>query len=283
MDPVHRFFRPALRRPRAIVALEGWSDACEAASGAASYLVGQHDAEPFAVIDPEEFFDFQSRRPVIDVDDGGTRSLSWPSTNFYGLERPEWSQDLIVVTGEEPGLRWKTFAREVVRILEDSGVEQVVTLGAFIGQVPHTLPVPIIGVATDPELIVAHDLLTSNYEGPTSLLSVILEACREVGMPAVSLWAAAPHYLAANSNPRVMLSLLEKASDLLAIEVDSAELRQVTLEFEERVDEAMESSEDLTAYIARLEENAGSDGTLVGEQASDQLIADIETFLRSQP
>ncbi len=279
MDPVHRFSRPALRRPRAIIALEGWSDACDAASGAASFLVGQHDTEPFAVIDPEEFFDFQSRRPVIEVDDGGTRSLEWPATSFYGLEQSDWPQDLIVVLGEEPGLRWKTFAREVVRLLDESGVEQVVTLGAFIGQVAHTLPVPIIGVSTDPDLVASHGLMTSNYEGPTSLLSVILEACREQGMPAISLWAAVPHYLAANANPRVMLALLEKAAHLLAIDIDTAELHQVALEFDEKVNEAMSSSEDLTAYVAKLEE---SEGSLIGEAASEQLIADIETFLRSQ-
>ncbi|MDH3730406.1 MAG: PAC2 family protein [Acidimicrobiia bacterium] len=279
MDPVHRFSRPALRRPRAIVALEGWSDACDAASGVASYLVGQHDVEPFAAIDPEEFFDFQERRPIIDVDAGGTRSLSWPTTQFFGLERPEWSQDLIVVLGEEPNLRWKTFARELIRVLEESGVEQVITLGAFIGQVAHTMPVPIIGVATDPELIDAHNLLTSNYEGPTSLLSVILEACREQGLPAISLWAAVPHYLAANANPRVMLALLDKAADLLDVEIDTAELRQVALEFDEKVGEAMESSDDLTSYVARLEEKSGE---FVGETVSEQLITDIESFLRDQ-
>jgi proteasome assembly chaperone (PAC2) family protein len=281
MDHVHRFSRPALRRPRAVVALEGWSDACDAASGAASYLVNQSDVDPYAVIDPEEFFDFQSRRPVIEVDDGGTRSLTWPSTGFYGLERPEWSQDLIVVLGEEPGLRWKTFARELIRVLDESGVEKVVTLGAFIGQVAHTLPVPIIGVGTDPDLVVAHGLMTSDYEGPTSLLSVILEACREQGMPAISLWAAVPHYLAANANPRVMLALLEKASGLLDIDIDTAELHQVALEFDRKVDEAMRSSDDLTEYVAKLEHNAET-GSLVGEAASEQLIADIETFLRSQ-
>jgi len=261
------------------VALEGWSDACDAASGVASYLVGQHDVEPFAAIDPEEFFDFQERRPIIDVDAGGTRSLSWPTTQFFGLERPEWSQDLIVVLGEEPNLRWKTFARELIRVLEESGVEQVITLGAFIGQVAHTMPVPIIGVATDPELIDAHNLLTSNYEGPTSLLSVILEACREQGLPAISLWAAVPHYLAANANPRVMLALLDKAADLLDVEIDTAELRQVALEFDEKVGEAMESSDDLTSYVARLEEKSGE---FVGETVSEQLITDIESFLRDQ-
>jgi proteasome assembly chaperone (PAC2) family protein len=281
MDPVHRFSRPALRRPRAIVALEGWSDACDAASGAASYLVAQQDVEPFTAIDPEEFFDFQSRRPVIDVDSGGTRSLSWPTALFYGLERPEWSQDLIVVVGEEPGLRWKTFARELTSVLEDAGVEQVITLGAFIGQVAHTMPVPIIGVATDPGVVEAYDLLTSNYEGPTSLLSVILEACREQGVPAISLWAAVPHYLAANANPRVMLALLEKTAEILDIDVDTAELRQVAEEFDQKVGEAMTSSTDLTAYVARLEEGAG-EALVVGEAVSEQLITDIETFLRNQ-
>ena len=153
--------------------------------------------------------------------------------------------------------------------------------GAFIGQVHQALPGPVIGGAADPDLGASQGWLTSNYEGPTRLLSVILEACREQGVPALSLWAAVPHYLAANSNPRVMLALLDKASAVLDIDIDTDELHEVALEFDERVDEAMAASEDLTEYVAKLEENA-DETTLVGEAASEQLIADIETYLRTQ-
>ena len=283
MDPVRRSFRPTLRSPRAIVAWEGWNDACDAASGAASYLLEQHDVtEPFASIEPEEFYDFQVRRPHVEVDDGGTRRLTWPTTRAYAVETGE-AHDTVVIVGEEPNLRWKTYTRMVGQVLADSDVELVVTLGAFIGQVPHTVPVPIVGVATDPALIQDHGLLTSRYEGPTGIVGVMLEACREIGIPAVSLWAATPHYLAANPNPKAMLALVQKASEVTGTPIDTTELEKVSADFENRVDAAMAANDEFVDYVKRIEEEyVAEDGPALDAGASDQMISEIEDFLRER-
>ena len=184
MDVIRRFSKPVLRRPRAVISFEGWNDAGEAASGAAEYLLASSRAtEPFAVIDPEEFYDFQVRRPQVSIDAGGTRSLTWPMTRFYAVEMASGDRDLVVVLGEEPSFRWRTYARYLTQVLTEVDVEAVVLLGAFAGQVAHTRPVPVIGVATDPALVDRHKLLHSTYEGPTGILAVLQEACREVGPP----------------------------------------------------------------------------------------------------
>lgn len=281
MDHVHRVARPGLHSPRAILAWEGWNDACDAASGSVAYLLGQRDdPEPFAWIEPEEFYDFQVRRPRVEVDEGGTRRLSWPLTSAFALD-DTGRHDLILTLGEEPNLKWKTYTRTLARLLDESGVEMVVTLGAFIGQVAHTRPVPIVGVATDPALVEHHGLLTSRYEGPTGIVGVMAEACREVGIPAVSLWAATPHYLAANPNPKAMLSLLSKARDVLRVDLDLTELEVATAEFEARVDEAMEDNEDFVGYVKRLEEEV-PDMTSLNPSDTGELITEIEDFLRDR-
>jgi len=283
VDAIHRFSRPVLRRPRAIVAFEGWNDACEAASGAAEFVLGQAGVtEPYAVIDPEEFFDFQVRRPIVNIDDGGTRSLTWPTTRFFAVETAADERDVVVVLGEEPSFRWKTFARLVTRVLMDTDVEEVVLLGAFIGQVPHTRPVPVIGVATDPSLIIRYNLLGSRYEGPTGIIGVLQEACREGGMPAVSLWAATPHYLAANANPKAMLALLDRLGDILAVDLDVAPLRRLAAEFETRVDDAVAESDDLAELVHELEDDEATDTPEVHLGVTEELVAEIETFLRDQ-
>ena len=280
MDPVRRISRPTLRTPRALMAWEGWNDACDAASGAGAFLLGQHeDAEPFAVIEPEEFYDFQVRRPHVEVDEGGTRSLSWPMTRAFALDAG--NHDLVVVLGEEPNLRWKTYTRSIGALLAESDVEMIVTLGAFIGQVAHTLPVPVVGVATDPALVERYELLTSRYEGPTGIVGVMLEACREVGVPAVSLWAATPHYLAANPNPKAMLALLRQAREILDIDIDTGELEQMAADFEERVDAAMAENEEFVGYVKRLEE-AGDESTPIDPDRSEFLITEIEDFLKER-
>ncbi|MBT8212086.1 MAG: PAC2 family protein [Acidimicrobiia bacterium] len=282
MDAIHQYFKPELRRPQVVVAFEGWNDACDAASGAATYLLGHFDAaEPFAVLEPEQFFDFQEQRPIVSIDDGGTRSLSWPSTRFYAVALPDRDRDLVVVVGHEPHLRWKTFSRRIAQFLADQGSEDALLMGAFIGQVAHTLPVPIIGVATDPADVQRLGLMTSRYEGPTGIIGVMLEAFREEGIPALSLWAATPHYLAANPNPKAMLALVEQSASVLGLGVDTSELRQVTTEFSQRVDEAMETSGDFADYVERLEQE-GQPAMGMDASDSDSLVSEIEDFLREQ-
>lgn len=279
MDHIRRLARPRLRSPRAVMAWEGWNDACDAASGAAAFILGlQDDPEPFAVIEPEEFYDFQVRRPLVQIDDGGTRSLSWPITRASAIDGG--IRDLVVVTGEEPNMRWKTYSRTLAALLAEADVDLVVTLGAFIGQVAHTRPVPLVGVATDPALLAGHGLAPSRYEGPTGIVGVMLEACREVGIPAVSVWAAAPHYLAANPNPKAMLALLHTARRILEVDLDLAELEHVAADFEARVDEAMADNEDFVDYVRRLEREGG-DGAL-DPARGDRLITEIEDFLRER-
>jgi len=281
MDHVHRVSRPQLRRPHAILAWEGWNDACDAASGAVAYLLGQRDdPEPFAWIEPEEFYDFQVRRPHVEVDDGGTRSLSWPLTSAFSIETDS-AHDLVLALGEEPSLRWKTYTRSVARLLAESDVEMVVTLGAFIGQVAHTVPVPIIGVATDPKLVERYGLQTSRYQGPTGIVGVMLEACREIGMPAISLWAATPHYLAANPNPKAMLALLKTAQEVLDLDLDTTELKVASAEFQTKVDEAMAENEDFVGYVRRLEEES-PDISSLDPSNGGELISEIEDFLKDR-
>lgn len=279
MDPIRWLERPAIRRPQALLAFEGWSDACDAASGGAAYLLGQADAEPFAVIEPEEFIDFQVNRPTVEVEEGGTRSLSWPTTRVYCLSTAA-DRDLIVALGPEPNLRWKTFARSLTQVFSEVRVERLVTLGAFVGQVPHTVPVPIVGVATDPALVARHGLLGSRYQGPTGIISAVLEACREEGIATVSLWAATPHYLAANPNPRAMAALLDKAGEVLEVGFDTAELEKAAGEFMARVDAATQSSEDLTTMVRRLEEGLVGEELSLGETDPSEMVREIEEFLR---
>jgi len=282
MDSVRRSSRPVLRSPRALIAWEGWNDAASAASGAAAFLIGQYDdPEPFAVIEPEEFYDFQAHRPEVEVVEGGTRRLVWPTTRAFALDREAGAHDLVVISGDEPTLRWKTYTRSIGALLVDTDVEFVVTLGAFIGQVAHTVPVPIIGVATDPELVARHGLTASRYEGPTGVVAVMLEACREIGIPALSLWAATPHYLAANPNPKAMVALLDKASEVMDIPIDTSELHEVATDFEHRVNDAMGENEDFVQYVHRLEHDATPEVPIDPSRGA-HLITEIEDFLKGR-
>ncbi len=270
--------RPELRNPVAMVAFEGWNDAADAASGAVGFILDQfEDLEPFAVLLPEEFFNFQTRRPDVEIGDGGTRDITWPVVGFYAIPLPEQQRDLVIVLGEEPHYRWLTFVDHIIDVLQSVGVQEVITLGAFIGQVAHTLPVPIIGVATDPSVVERHQLMTSDYEGPTGITGVLNLSCAEAGMEAVSLWAATPHYLAANENPKAMLALLSKAALIAGITIEATELAVEAGEFDSRVNQAMDTSVDLSSYVHRLEEGSAE---AVHPAVAEQLVDEIEQFLK---
>jgi len=280
MEPVRRLSDPGLRKPVALVAFEGWNDASDAASGTVAYLIGQFDVEPFLIIDPEEFVDFHETRPIVKVRDGVTEELTWPATRMYGVRLEENDHDLLLVLGDEPQLRWQTYGSLLVDEFRRLGVERVVLLGAFLGQVPHTASVPVIGTAGSVDELIELGLTGANYEGPTGIVGHLSHLLREEGLPALSLWAATSHYLGTNPNPKAMLALLERAAGILELKVDATELAEVAGEFEARVDAAMSSSEEFSSYVRRLETLAeGDDDDFDASSASD-LIAEVEDFLK---
>ena len=50
-------------------------------------------------------------------------------------------------------MRWRAFSGHIVDLAEALGVQVVVSLGALLGDVPHTRPVAISGHASDPALM----------------------------------------------------------------------------------------------------------------------------------
>src|SRR5260221_8603913 len=85
--------RPALKRPILICAFRGWNDGGQGASLAAGYLVRAWDAEQFADVDPEEFFDFQGTRPHASPVDGDIRHIQRPGTHLPHAPAPEPGPD----------------------------------------------------------------------------------------------------------------------------------------------------------------------------------------------
>lgn len=277
MDRVVWERRPSLRRPVAVVAFEGWGDAGAASSLAAVHLLDQPGATRIGVLEGDDFFDYQVRRPLIEIDAEGVRRLQWPDTELHAVSLPGADRDLVVVSGVEPNTRWRAFARELVGALDALGVEQVVTLGAFAGQVPHTLPVPLVASATDPDLIERHRLFPSGYEGPTGIIGVVTQALSDNGRSVASLWAAVPHYLSSQDYPPAALSLLETTLEVLDLEAELGALAVEAEEFRGQIDEALDDPE-LRSYVEELEAES-----LVGEDEIDpgeRLVEEIERFLR---
>ncbi len=287
MDAVEWSERPQLRRPVAVVAFEGWNDAGDAASLAVSYLAQTWEAKEFATIDPEEFFDFTETRPQVKIVDGTTRALEWPTTDLLHAQVPGTERDVVFLRGVEPQLRWRTFSRAIVEILQEVGVETVVILGALLADVPHTRPVRVSGSTEDTELAGRLGVLSNTYEGPTGIVGVLHEAFQSAGMSTASFWAAVPHYVHQVPSPKAALALVERSAGVLGARVNPLELRVAAEEYERQVSERVADDEDAAAYVAQLEEADDTD-RLDTDPAPSPLPADagalaeeVEQFLRN--
>ena len=275
--------RPALRDPVMIVAFEGWSDAGDAASDAVSWLAGAWAAEPFAAIDPEEFYNFTDTRPRVSIDEGGIRKLDWPANVFSATTVPGTDRDVVFLQGIEPNTKWRTFASTVEEVVSETGTTQLLSVGAFLTDVPHTAPVRVTGTSTDPGLIEQHNLVPARYQGPTGIISVLADRLSGHGVPWMSLWATVPHYVGQTASPKAALALVIRVSNLLGVTVDTSSLERAAEDYVRQITEVVESDDDVAAYVRRLEE--AHDRNLMAEAPPDgeALAAEIQKFLRERP
>jgi proteasome assembly chaperone (PAC2) family protein len=273
LDGIGKLSSPAL-----IAAFEGWNDAGEAASGAIEHLSTAWDATAISEIDPEDFYDFQVTRPVMEVTEGRTEKLVWPTTRLTLAKAEGVSRDLILVHGIEPNMRWRGFNAELVRRFSDLGVELVILLGALLADSPHTRPVQVSAAASDPKLAAELHVEPVDYKGPTGIVGVLQHACSAAGIPAVSLWAAVPHYVAQPPSPKATLALLRGVEDILDISVPLADLPDEARAWERGVDELAEQDSEVAEYVRTLEE--AKDATDLPEASGDAIAREFERYLR---
>ena len=274
--------RPELTRPVLVAAFRGWNDGAQAATLAAGYLAKTWGAERFAEVDPEDFFDFQATRPHVSLEEGLTRRIDWPETAFYHTRPDGLDRDVVLLLGIEPNLRWRTFGDLVVGLANDLDVEWMTTLGALPADVPHTRPAPVTGSATDEELVERLGLSASRYEGPTGIVGVLHDVCRQRGIASASLWAAVPHYVSLTPSPRGALALCERLGTLIGATVDGDELEEAARSYEEQVSEAVASDEETAAYVEELERRADQLEEASELPSGDALAAELTRFLRER-
>jgi predicted ATP-grasp superfamily ATP-dependent carboligase len=267
-----------LTSPVIIAAFEGWNDAGEAASGVISHLSLAWQAAPVGAIDPEDYYDFQVTRPVTEVAEGRTERLIWPTTRLLAAKQDTSERDLVLVQGIEPNMRWRGFCSELVTSFSSLGAELVVLLGALLADSPHTRPVPVTAAASDPAL--AADLRAEpvDYKGPTGIVGVLQHACADAGIPAVSLWASVPHYVAQPPCPKATLALIRGVEDVLDVSLPLADLAQEARAWERGVDELAEQDTEVAEYVRTLEE--AKDATDLPEASGDAIAREFERYLR---
>ncbi|MFF6957199.1 PAC2 family protein [Streptomyces sp. NPDC008317] len=269
---------PELIDPVMVAAFEGWNDAGDAASTAVGHMDREFKGEVFAALDAEDYYDFQVNRPTVWMD-AGVRRVVWPTTRLsvVRITTPK-PRDLVLVRGIEPSMRWRSFCNEILGFAHELGVEMVVVLGALLGDTPHTRPVPVTGVTSDPDLATTLNLEESRYEGPTGIVGILQEACTHAGIPAVSLWAAVPHYVSQPPNPKATLALLNRLEDLLDLRIPQGELPEDARAWQVGVDQLAAEDSEVAEYVQTLEE--ARDTAELPEASGEAIAKEFERYLR---
>jgi hypothetical protein len=285
--------------PVAIAGFEGWNDAGEAASGVVNHLGIAWQASPIGAIDPEDFYDFQVNRPVVEIEGGRTQRLIWPTTRISLArartvdaadpgEPPEGSdaavpptglaRDVVLVHGIEPNMRWRAFSDELVQGLESLGVELIILLGALLADAPHTRPVPVSIGSSDSKVAADIGVGLTDYKGPTGIVGVLQHTCTAAGIPTVSLWAQVPHYVAQPPSPKATLALLRGVEDILDVPLPLADLPEEARAWERGVDELAQQDSEVADYVRTLEE--AKDAMDLPEASGDAIAREFERYFR---
>jgi proteasome assembly chaperone (PAC2) family protein len=228
--------------------------------------------------------DFQANRPHVSLDEGLTRRIEWPENIFYSARVPGSDRDVVLLLGIEPNLRWRTFCGLVIELARDLDVQLVVTLGSLLADVPHTRAAPVTGAASDPQLVADLGLQHSRYEGPTGIVGVLQDACRNASLPAASLWAAVPHYVSLAPSPRAARALCDRLGALLELSIDTTELAEAEETYASQVSEAVSKDPETAAYVEELEQRTDDLDLEEHEDlpSGDTLAAELTRFLRER-
>jgi proteasome assembly chaperone (PAC2) family protein len=261
------------------MAFEGWNDAGDSATTAADHIVDKLGAEVFATLDPEPFYDFTNTRPTVRLNADGKREISWPTNDFASAVLPDSDRDIIILTGTEPQLRWRTYCEAVVKLAAEHDVSLVVSLGALIADVVHTRPTTIYGASYDPALCEELDLEPSGYEGPTGIVGVIHDAFNQAQMGSVSLWGTVPSYVPHAPSPKAAMALVNRVAKLVDIEIPVTSLESSSQVYEKQITDLVSDDLETQEYVADLEARYDE---AIGPGSGEALISELEEFLRDQ-
>jgi proteasome assembly chaperone (PAC2) family protein len=288
MEEIIYLEKPNLHKPCLIIGFEGWPNAAEVSSSALQHLVESLKAKKFASVPTENFYQVSSLRPVAVIKEGKLVELKLPGNHFYYVKDLP-SNDLILFSGIEPHLRWNSFVDLLLDLAERFDVSQIFTIGGTYDYIPHTYP-PMVSALFNHEAlrekVIQAGLGLTEYTGPVSIHTFILEAARKRSLKAMSLWGHAPQYLQTR-NLKVVYAVLKSLTDMMEMKIDLSELERSGDYFDQQVNHLVEDDPKLQEIISKLEEaykrsERVSHFSREEEGSKEEKVIYIQAFLKKQ-
>jgi hypothetical protein len=282
--------QPALNEPVLIVMLSGWIDAASAAAGTMAHIERQAAARTIARFEPDLFIDYRARRPVMELRDGVSTTLVWPSTELK-VGTDDNGRDGLLLTGYEPDANWQYFAKLVADLADSFAVTMMVGLGAYPFATPHSRPSRLSCTTPSAELAASVNYLRNSVDVPAGVATVIEHVLHARSVPAIGLWAQVPHYISTMAYPAASVALLEGLGAVSGVVFAAGELVEQAQVQRQRLDELVQANSDHVAMLRQLEvaydAMAEATDTTAALDAStlpsgEELAAEVERFLREQ-
>lgn len=272
---------PDLKDPVMLMHMRGWIDAGSSAALAVDSIKGQ--LAPLTTVvefNDDALVDYRSRRPTMRLNDGRIEGLEWPRIELAHGRIAD--RDFLLLLGAEPDRHWRLFATAVVDLARMFGATKILGLGAFPSPVPHTRPTNVVCTATDDSLIEAIGHNNAQMEVPAGVHAAVEVEAGSRGIPAATLWAAVPHYVAAMDFADGARALVDELSALVDIDFDTSRLALAAEANRAHIDELVaadpQHGEMVAALEAHVDEMAASRDSAVPD--ADELAGEIEAFLR---
>jgi len=273
---------PPMRGPRMVLGFSGWMDGGNVSTGTVETLIQKLGAQALADIDPDEFYllsfpgsmDVASMfRPHVKIEDGLLTAYREPINTFFYSE----PHDLILFAGREPHLKWPRYAECIFSVAERFAVSRIYFVGSVAGLVPHTreprLFCSVSDAALKPELD-RMGIRFSNYEGPASIVTLLTRMARGRDVPMLSFVAEIPAYVQGR-NPRCIEAMTRRLAGMLNLPIRLDELRALSDQLEQRLDEVVAERPELSERIRSLEEDYDS-------EVFDTQMDDLKEWLEAQ-
>lgn len=268
---------PKLRRPVFVMGLQGLFDMAGVATDVIDHAVEHTPVELLARLDPDPFYDFTQHRPTVFLDDTGDRHLRWPSNDFVAYQGGS-GHDLVLLSGVEPDVRWRTFVDHTIDAVQQLGCEVVVTLGAVAEAIPHSRTPQVFGSTTDEQLARRLGLSRPRYQGPTGVVGVLHQRLEAAAIPTISLRVGVPHYLLNARHPRSTMALKHHLEHVLGLSLPGPDLSPEVEKWRRLHDGAVASDSQAAMYVAMMEQEFDR-RVEASLPSADTLASEFERFL----
>lgn len=271
---------PELKEPHVLAMLRPWVDVGGVGGLVLSWMENYFGARELGKLArPGEFFDFTRYRPTIFTQEG-ERRVNIPNTSVTCTTR-EGDNDLIFLHMLEPHNRGEDYVDSILELMAHFGAKRYCLLGSMYDYVPHTRPLTVTGGSQGGKSekdLGAQQIRRSNYQGPTTITTLVTQQATAAGMETMTLIVHLPQYTQLEEDFVGTVPLMESLSPIYHLPVDQSYVIRAEKQ-REQIDDALDKNPSLKAIVEQLENRYDARAERRKEEDLPQLSPEVEKFL----